>query len=329
VSAVGSLTLVQTDGQFSTSGGKLNFPAQTTPAWGDQVINGAALARTSGRAFFVTVTFSTGSSSWEFGWANNPVGIDPTSIFDHGINFSGPIYLYARDAAIGAQADLGATFAGATTYNLAAVLRSTGAFLLIKGGAYSTWTLLWVEATVNTATTSPAVTNYADAGTLDDLRVVDLPAPWNTDYGIATTRLAGARSPGDTFTHTADCLVEITDTTRPSASNLDLRFRQQDASNYWQVTVDSTGALTLNEVVAGTPTQRGTAAAAVANGNRVIVLAVGSTIRVYSANVLKITYSSASNFAAATSGVLTALGTSGVVNDLVAWPRNPTIPAPY
>src|SRR5690606_5532771 len=94
----------------------------------------------------------------------------------------------------------------------------------------------------------------------DWLCAVNLRAPWNTDYGIATQRLAGARSAGDTFTHEADCLLEFTVTTLPSADQIEMRFRAQDASNYWQVTVDSSGNLDLDEVVGGVVTQRGTAA---------------------------------------------------------------------
>ena len=46
----GTLTLVQTDGQFSTSSGKLNFPVQSTPAWADQGFYGAGRSRVAGRA---------------------------------------------------------------------------------------------------------------------------------------------------------------------------------------------------------------------------------------------------------------------------------------
>lgn len=78
----------------------------------------------------------------------------------------------------------------------------------------------------------------------------------------------------------------------------------------------------LNEVVAGTPTSRGTGAAgSIANGQRLVVIADGSTIRVYANNVLKTTYTTATNFATSTAGVLASLGTGGAVADLIAWPR--------
>lgn len=143
---------------------------------------------------------------------------------------------------------------------------------------------------------------------------------------VATQRLAGARAAGDTFTHTANCSIGFVVTTRPSADQIELRFRIQDASNYWQVTVDSSGNLDLDEVVAGTPTQRGTAAGAVTNGKYLVVHCTGSRIFVEDSNsqVIRINYTSATNFATATAGELEVLGTGGAVSDIVAWPRTLT-----
>ena len=169
------------------------------------------------------------------------------------------------------------------------------------------------------------VGNYSSIGiSVDFLRTLMLPAPFSTDYGFASQQLAGARSAGDTLTHAANCLLEWTQTAIPSALQTEVRFRIQDATNYWQVTVDSTGALDLDEVVAGTPTQRGTAAGVIANGDRIVVIADGTTIRVYEANTLRITYTSAANFATATAGKLETEGTGGSVSDLVSWPRTLT-----
>jgi hypothetical protein len=155
------------------------------------------------------------------------------------------------------------------------------------------------------------------------VRVAQLTAPWNaSDYGLATQQLAGARAPGDTFTHEANCLIEFTVATLPGAgTQIELRFRVQDATNYWQVTVDSTGALDLDEVVAGVVTQRGTAAGVIANGDRIVITAVGQTIKVYEANTLRITYATAANFATETDGELETEGTGGAVTDIVSWPR--------
>jgi hypothetical protein len=51
-----------------------------------------------------------------------------------------------------------------------------------------------------------------------------------------------------------------------------------------------------------------------------VVIADGTTIRVYANNVLKITYTSATNFQTATQGRV-YLGTGGAVSDIVTYPR--------
>jgi hypothetical protein len=209
-------------------------------------------------------------------------------------------------------------------YRWAVSLRANGAYYLLRTGGQ--WSVLWVDGSRVDATIYPtlSIDNAANINVYDSARVCDLPAPFNTDFGLATDRRAGARSAGDTFSHIADSLIEFTVTTRPTAGSVDFRFREQDANNYWQVTIDSTGAITLNEVVAGVATARGTAAAVVSSGHRVVVIADGETIRGYSNMVLRWTYSSAANFKTATAGRLSDLGTGGAVSDIVAWPRRLT-----
>lgn len=155
-------------------------------------------------------------------------------------------------------------------------------------------------------------------------RIFQLGSPWTDDYGIATQRLSGARSPGDTFSHEADCLIEATVTTVPSGDQIELRFRVQDTSNYWQVTVDSSGNLDLDEVVSGSPTQRGTSAGVIANGDRLLIICHDDEIVVYEANNKRITYTSATNFKTATAGELETEGTGGSVSDIVSYPRHIT-----
>ena len=201
------------------------------------------------------------------------------------------------------------------------VLRNTGALLICQVG--NDFILRWV---FNEGTLTPVYISYNQfqvgaTNIMDDWRVSQLPSPWDTDDGIATSTLDGARSAGDTFTHEADCLIEFIATTIPSGDQIEMRFRIQDATNFWQVTIDSAGDIDLDEVVAGTPTERGTAAAVIANGDRVVIIADDETIKVYEANVLRITYSSAANFKTETDGELETEGTGGSVSDIKAWPR--------
>lgn len=154
--------------------------------------------------------------------------------------------------------------------------------------------------------------------------VVDLGAPWNTEYGIVTQRLAGSRSSSDTFVHEANALIDFVATTIPTAGQIEVRFRVQDSNNYYQVTVDSSGVLDLDEVVSGTPTQRGTWTGPVVSGNRIVVVAVGASIKIVVGTQLRISYASAGPFQSETDGEIETLGTGGAVSDLITWPRDLT-----
>lgn len=198
------------------------------------------------------------------------------------------------------------------------ILRSSG-FISVAND-----TVLWIDNSQATDPVYPCilgtVAGRAPFG-FDDLKIAQLPAPWDTDNGIATQVLSGARSAGDTFTHEADCLIEAEIATIPSGGQIEIRFRVQDASNYWQVTVDSTGALDLDEVVSGIPTQRGTSAGVVANSDRLVIICDDETIIVYEAGTQRIKYTSAANFKTATSGELETEGPGGAVTDIISWPR--------
>jgi hypothetical protein len=55
---LGSLTIVETDGTFTVSGGVLTYTAQTTAAWGDQRFYGAGVARQAGRTLKTLFRYS-------------------------------------------------------------------------------------------------------------------------------------------------------------------------------------------------------------------------------------------------------------------------------
>lgn len=306
----GTLTITDTNNKLSTSSGNLAF-ATGGVGVGDPGAWGAQRTRVMGLA--VVAKVSTTASGVEVGWDNAQSGAIQCGL--RIANLSNMI----RDGGnlIGAE-----TPAHSTAYSLAAVLRPNGWMGFVKGGVLSEWSTVWISLT-DSGDFYPALVAHGatSIAVADTFRVLQLPAPYATDYGIATQRLSGSQSAGQTFTHEANCVLEFTDTTRPSASNLDFRFRRQDSTNYWQVTINSSGDFTLNEVVAGTPTQRQTAAGVVTSGHRIVIVADSTTIKGYSNATLRWTHPTASNFATATAGELTALGTSGVVSDVVAWPR--------
>lgn len=314
---VGALTLVQNDGQFSVSGGKLVFPAQSTPGWGDLgLYSSTGLSRIVGRAILGTLNFGLSNQDCWFGWsgtaANNGTnGLDTMrSASTMGVSASATLVA------------VGASYSAGTDYQVAVVLRSIGCFYLIKGGVYTNWTLFWVSNSGTTTPVYPAFSVYTQSGTLDDFRVTDLPAPFNTDYGLATSRLTSPGA-GATFSHTADCLWEVTAT--PAGGSSYFVFRKQDSNNYWRIAFN-TSNFTLQEVVAGTPVTRASDASANSGSIRLVVVADGSVIKGYKDNVLKWTYSSATNFSAQTAGEVNTLAVGASVSECVAWPRVTTLP---
>lgn len=293
---------------------------------GDPGYWGPALARTVGRTLFAKWNISNGANKYAYiaGFDNNQAtGLAQGAIYLNSTN----LIAYANTTAGGDTTGTLDTYADGTDYVSAIMLRSAataGSLFLIKGGAFAAWKLMWVAPTGNGATVYPASIGSSTGAVfaVEDMGVIDLPAPWNADFGIATQQLAGARSASDTFIHEGDCLIEYIVTTLPNpATTITLDFRRQDATNYWQVVIASDGSLVLNEVVGGGATSRGTgAAASIANGQRMVIRCYGQTIRVYANNVLKITYALATNFATATAGVLSSLGTGGAVSSIVSWP---------
>ena len=314
----GNRTVNDVESVITVATGKLTFANPATPVHSDEYVVYPAVARATGLMAYSRFGYTAAGSAYPLGLCNAVV---PSGAGNG--NFTADFYIaniIRVQNAVAGITEIGAVASG-TEYQLALVLRSIGTHFLIKGGAFTAWTLLWSSVNDNTATLYPAISQYNGAFTVDDLRVAQLGAPWVADYGIITQRLAGARSAGDTFAHEANTLIEFTATTVPAALQIELRFRIQDATNYWQVTVDSTGALDLDEVVAGVVTQRGTAAGMVANGDRIVIVADSTTIKVYEAGMLRITYALAANFATETDGELWTEGTGGAVTDIISWPR--------
>lgn len=159
------------------------------------------------------------------------------------------------------------------------------------------------------------------AGTYAVTKASDGPEPFDTDTGLATDVKSGAVSAGTAFVHEANCIIEFTVDTLPAAGNIDCIFRYQDTDNYWVCRVNAPGALVLISIIDGSQGVPIFVDAIVSSGHRVVIVAEGSTIKLYSNNVLRGTYSSATDAATATAGELDSLGTDGAVSDLIAWPR--------
>jgi len=201
----------------------------------------------------------------------------------------------------------------------AVVLQTTGSLIIRQNDDKVAW--VWSNGT-NTPLAFGVWQRDKAVTTISGMKTSQLESPYDVDFAFATERLAGARLAGDTFMHEKDALVYFYVTTLPSSGQIEFRFRIQDANSYWQVTVDSSGNLDLDEVVAGTPVQRGASAGVVANGERIMIIFDNEEVRVYEERSTRITYTFAANFKTETSGELESLGTGGAVSDVVSTPRN-------
>lgn len=318
VGDIGTATIVDTGDFFDIATGRLRVSDVTGNA-DPSIADDVARDRDVGLMLYA-IANSDGRCYLGFDSAKNAL------VTDTALQFRTAAQLLALDNGI-ETGTIGVVTA-LTDYEIAVIFRSAGAFYLIKGGSeFPDWTLLWVG--VNEAEGS----QYAQIATrsagnnvhaYDNFRGSLLAAPWDTDNGYATEVLAGARSAGDTFNHEKDFYIEAEIATIPSGDEIELRFRIQDATNYWRVTIDSGGDIDLDEVVAGTPTQRGTAAGVIANSDRISIIADDDVITVHEDTTLHITYSSATNFKTATAGELEKEGTAGAVTDIISWPRFPS-----
>jgi hypothetical protein len=163
-----------------------------------------------------------------------------------------------------------------------------------------------------------AVTNLATR-TLDG--VANVSSANHPGYGLATDVLPGPRAAADTFTHEADCVIIFALPAIPSSGTLEFWFRAATVgTDGWRVTIDSSGDVDLDEVVSGSPTQRGTSAAAVSGGERLVVICNDEEINVYADTSLLITYSSAVTQKIQTAGEIESLGTGGQISNVVTYP---------
>lgn len=141
-----------------------------------------------------------------------------------------------------------------------------------------------------------------------------------TDY----TNYIASPSATNTFTHAANCRIELMVDTIPSAGEARIEFRKQDSNNFWRFDIEDSGDFDLKEVVGGVTTTRGTESGVISNGTNVLVIANDETIAGYYDGTLAWSYNSASNFKTATGGYVNQLGTGGVISDLATWPLTPS-----
>lgn len=125
---------------------------------------------------------------------------------------------------------------------------------------------------------------------------------------------------GEPMTHAADCYIEAHMTVLPTAGDIEIEFRKQDASNYWIYRLSDAGNQELVEVVAGAPTVRANFDGAFLANNRFVLNCIDEKVRfMHRDNVgFGAEYLLAVNFKTATGGLVT-IG-SGTLTHVASWP---------
>lgn len=315
----GSLAIVDTNGVMSAASGK--WTINGTVAASDRAASGSTYARTAGRAYLWSIpTRTTINSSCRFGWGTSA----SDSQLDIGLDYSSTsdVRLKTGNTVIDTVA------IGAGAHDYAAVMRGTGGFLFGRSGGSGTYTLLWVY---NTGTAAEFLKAFvASGGTtinflMDDVRVIDLPSPYTTDYGLATDRKATSAA-NDTITMTANAIVEHTLTAATGVTQ-DIMVRRTDDNNCVIIRCDQTNStIKLYEKNAGVETEKtgGTTSQTWTNGTqyRVVITLDGSTVKTYVANAAKNSNASVTFNQTATGAKVDCAGV-----DFVSWPRAVAVPA--
>jgi hypothetical protein len=302
----GTWTIVDTGNKLAISDGKLSNAGNSGN--GDPRFYGESVSRIAGRTLVGKTIFSS-ISGFSFGWHANSSDMGkpiPGWIGGGG----GDSYLRTAEEAL--IFELGIS----NNNNWAIVLRSTGALM------FRDLVLVWVDGAGSTSPLFPGMGARTSTpshwiGTLDNFCVVDLPAPFDTDFGLATQRIASATA-GATATAEANALVEFT-WTAATGETLELDVRRTDDDNRWILRCAQAGStIKLIERNAGVETERASAAQTWTNGTayRIVAIVDGNVIRTFVATIAKSTYSSATFNNTATGVKVSHAGT-----DLVCWPR--------
>lgn len=155
--------VVDSGNTASITGGR--FSVGSSAASFDPQIIYSGMTRLLGRMVMVEITTANTGNHVSVGWGQ---GGGSGTNFDHGLRIIQTSIIRVNLSA-GTAVDVGA-FATATSYIIAVIQRSAGAFYFIKGGAYTSWTLLYVEST---GTTTPLRAGVFTVGT---------GRAWSSDY---------------------------------------------------------------------------------------------------------------------------------------------------
>lgn len=266
---IGTLILVQTDGQFSISVEQLNFPAQTTPVYGDQGFRDDTIrTRAAGQMLQALVRFSTAANNNYYFW-----GAGATVHYNQiiGSAWAADGNAWSLLAADGNGAVIGVARAVDTDYLPAVIQRPVGNYLFMGAD-------LEFVIPFGTGNAAAGMGNHNSAGTIEYLIERQLAGHWLDDnlYLLnqvtpVSTTVYDTVSANDLAPGSAFILLRYTLPSTTVGRVLELKFNYQDANNYWVARVERNAGDTdwdfeVDSVAAGVPTNRITVTSIGANG---------------------------------------------------------------
>jgi len=261
-----SATITDSSNQLSVTGAQLKQTGAPATAFTDPRVVAPSHVRAAGRALLGKIN---NNLAMMFGLNNANTG--NTGNYVYGA-FLGTTSMNAYSIS-GTTSVQVATITSATDYQVMILEDgTTGAHLFIKGGTeYPSWTYLFSFLTYTDSPLFPTV-GYSSNGTryVDWWRVIDLPSPFNSTFGWATLVQASPAS-GTDYAGDADGNYTLT-VTAPgtlagtTAIGVELRYRVQDANNFWTAYFREDGAFRVDSVSAGVVTNRINVAGAITNG---------------------------------------------------------------
>jgi hypothetical protein len=159
--------------------------------------------------------------------------------------------------------------------------------------------------------------NYDANGKIDEVHIKDN----NDDVLIPSSFITNAQ-PGNTTTHQPNnCLIDLLISSLPSSNTLEVAFRKIDDNNYYKVSVDNTGNISLISVVNGTSTTLQTINSGVTAASRLILkIDRNNKLEIWNDNVLRGTYNSLNLFPSGSVIKILSNGNGGEVTEVITMP---------
>lgn len=220
----GNRIVADTNSKLSISGKVAEFATGGAAAGNPGLWWTNSYARTYGRVVVAKFTPFGSGNTLGAGWDNNT-----TTVLTEAIRFinTATIAAVANNVAVNVGA-----YTGLFTYQVAVVQRAAGGFMLVQGGDYPVWTLLWDHK-------AGTVALFPGAGCISTLSVADLRSVRVPNELFSIIPLAY-----DTFTR-ADGVLGSSETTGPDSQVTTARA-YTSVLGTWAITSNAAGASALS-----------------------------------------------------------------------------------